>query len=138
MRPEVRRWTAIIAAAVILAYVGTVTVSEVRDFALWPASLVWLSVFAVICGGLLALISDGAVWSTVVASVLAVLIFAGLWSYIFWSFLGEWFPYSELIVSTPFISRVFRQSFVILITTIPLGLLGAVAATIFPPDRYRL
>ena len=137
MRLEVRRWTAIIAAAVVLAYVGTVTVSEVRDFALWQASLGWLGVFAVICGVLLALISDGAVWSIVVASVLAVLIYAGLWSYIFWSLLGEYFSYSELIVSTPFISQVFRQSFVILITSVPLGLLGMAAATIFLPDRYR-
>jgi hypothetical protein len=138
MRLEVRRWTAIIAAAVVLAYVGTVTVSEVRDFALWPAGLIWLSVFAVICGVLLALISDGAGWSIVMASVLAVLIFAGLWSYIFWAFLGKYFSYFELIVSTPFISQVFRQGFVILITTVPLGLLGVAAATIFVPDRYRL
>lgn len=138
MRLRVRRWTAIIAAAVVLAYVGTVTVSEVRDFALWPAGFVWLSVFAVVCGGLLALISDGAAWSIAVASVLAVLILAGLWSYIFWSFLGEYFSYFELIVSTPFISQVFRQSFVILITTVPLGLLGVVAATLLLRDRYRL
>ena len=137
MHLEVRRWTAIIAAAVVLAYVGTVTVSEVRDFALWPAGLVWLSVFAVICGVLLTLTSDGAIWSIVVASVLAIVIFAGLWSYIFWSFLGEYFSYFELIVSTAFISQVFRQSLVILITTVPLGLLGVVAATIFLPDRYR-
>ena len=137
MRLEVRRWTAIIAAAVVLAYVGTVTVSEVRDFALWQASLAWLGVFAAICGVLLALTSDGAVWSIAVASVVAVLIFAGLWSYILWSFLGEYFSYFELIVSTPFISQVFPQSFVILITTVPLGLLGVAAATIFVPNRYR-
>lgn len=137
MRLKVRQWTAIIAAALVLAYVGTVTVSEVRDFALWPAGLVWLGVFAVICGALLALISDGAVWAIVLASVLAVLIFAGLWSYILWSLLGEYFSLFELIVSTLFVSQVFRQSVVLLITTIPLGLLGVAAATIFVPDRYR-
>jgi hypothetical protein len=134
---KVRQWTAIVAAAVVLAYVGIVAVTEVRDFALWPASLAWLGVFAAICGALLALISDGAAWSIVVASVLAVMIFAGLWSYIFWLFLGEFVSLLEIIVSNLFIFQVLPRSAVVLITTVLLGLLGVVAATIFLPDRYR-
>jgi len=137
MHLKVRQWTAIVAAAVVLAYVGIVAVTEVRDFALWSANLTWLGVIAAICGALLALVSEGAVWSIVVASVLAVLIFAGLWSYIFWSFLGEYFSFLELIVSNLFIFQVLPRSALILITTLLLGLLGTVAATILLPDRYR-
>lgn len=131
MNPPVRQWTATVAAALVLAYVDTVTVSEIQDFALWPAGLVWMGVFAVGCGVLLALINEDAIWSAVVAPLLAVLVFAGVWSYVFWSFLGEYFSYFELIVSTPFLSQVLPQGIVILITTIPMGLLGVVAAMIF-------
>jgi hypothetical protein len=130
MHPKVRQWTATIAAALVLAYVDTMTVSEIKDFALWQGGLVWMGVFAIGCGVLLALVNEDALWSTVAAPVLAVLIFVGVWSYVFWSFLGEYFSYLELIVSTPFLSQVLPQGFVILVTTIPMGLLGVVIATI--------
>ncbi len=131
MHPKVRQWTATIAAALVMAYVDTITVSEIQDFALWQAGFAWMGVFAVGCGVLLALINEDAIWSVVVAPVLAVLIFAGVWSYVFWSFLGEYFSYFELLVSTPFLSQVLPQGIVILVTTIPMGLLGVVAATVF-------
>jgi len=130
MHPKTRQWTATIAAALVLAYVDTMTVSEIKNFALWQGGLAWMGVFAVGCGILLALIHDDALWSAVAAPVLAVLIFAGVWSYVFWSFLGEYFSYLELIVSTPFLSQVLPQGFVILVTTIPMGLLGVVIATV--------
>ncbi len=130
MHPKVRQWTAIIAAAVVMAYVDTMTVSEIKNFALWQGGLVWMGVFAAGCGVLLALINDDAVWSVIVAPVLAVLIFAGVWSYVFWSFLGEYFSYFELLLSTPFLSQVLPQGIVILATTIPMGLLGVVVATV--------
>ena len=131
MNPKVRQWTAAIAAALVLAYVDTVTVSEIQDFALWQAGFVWIGVFAVGCGVLLALINEDAIWPAVVAPALAVLIFAGVWSYVFWSFLGEYFSYFELLLSTPFLSQVLPQGIVILVTTVPMGLLGIVAATVF-------
>jgi hypothetical protein len=137
MHPKVRQWTAIVAAAIVLAYVSMAAVTEVRGFALWPTNLAWMGVSAAICGALLALIDEGAVWLIVVASALAVLIFVGLWSYIFWLFLGELFSFSELVISNLFIYQVLPRSVVILITSLPLGLLGTVAATIFLPDRYR-
>jgi len=137
MPPKVRRWTAVIAAALVLAYVDTVTISEIGDFALWPAGLVWIAVFAAVCGFLLALISEGAASGVAAASVLAAFIFAGLWSFVFWSFLGAYFSYFELIISTPFISQVLPQILVILLTTTPAGLLGVVVATVLVPIHYR-
>jgi hypothetical protein len=129
----VRQWTAIIAAALVLVYVSTAAI-KVRDFALWPTSLAVLCVSAVICGVLLAFVNSGAAWSVVAASALAVLIFTGVWSYIFWSFLGEYFSLFEIVISTPFIYQVLLPSGMILVTTVPFGLLGSVAVRIFLPE----
>ena len=139
MHQKVRWWTAIMAAALVLAYVGTAAAPEVRDFALWQASLAWLCIFAATCGALLALVNDsvrGAFWSIVAAPVLAVMILAGVWCYILWSFLGEFLSLFEIMVSNLFNYQVLR-SFFILITAVPFGLLGVVVAKAFLPDRYH-
>ena len=141
MHQTVRKWTATAAAALVLAYVSTAASTEVRDFALWQATWAWLCIFAAICGALLALIhgsNDGAVWSIVVAPVLAVLILAGVRYYIVWSFLGEYLSLSEIMVSNIFVYQVISRSFLFLITTVPFGLLGFAAVTVFLLDRYHL
>ena len=140
MHPKVKQWTAIMAAALVLAYVSTAAATEVRDFALWQASSAWLGVFAAICGVLLALINgsnDGAAWYIVVAPVLAVLILAGVWCYILWSFLGEHLSLYEIMVSNLFINQVITRSFLILIITVPFGLLGVAVVKVFLPERYH-
>jgi len=140
MHQKVRQWTAIVAAALVLAYVSTAAATEVRDFALWQASWAWLGVFAAICGALLALIHGnkyGAAWYIVVAPVLAVLILAGVRCYILWSFLGEYLSLYEIMVSNLFIYQVLTRSFLILITAVPFGLLGVAAVKVFLPDRYH-
>lgn len=138
MATGVRKWTAIIAAAVVLAYVGMTGLTEFRDFAIWPANLLWLAVAAFVCGVLLALIGTGSAWHIVASSVLAVLLFAGLWNYIFWSFLGEHASFWELGMSNPYINLVLPRCALILLIAAPMGLLGVVAATILVPDAYRL
>jgi len=140
MRQKVRQWTAIMAAALVLAYVSIAAATEVRDFALWQASWTWLGVFAAICGALLALVNGsdhGDFWYIVVAPVLAVLILAGEWCYILWSFLGEYVSLYEIMVSNLFIYQVLSRSFLILIIAVPFGLLGFVVAKVFLPDRYH-
>jgi hypothetical protein len=140
MHQKVRQWTAIMAAALVLAYVSTAAATEVRDFALWQASSAWLGVFAAICGALLALIHGskyGAAWYIVVAPVLAVLILAGVRCYILWSFLGEFLSLFEIMVSNLFIYQVLPRSFLILIITVPFGLLGVAVVKVFLPDRYH-
>ncbi len=138
MATRVRQCTSIIAAAMVLAYVSVAGLTEVRDFALFPASLAWLAVAAFLCGVLLSLIDEGGAWHIVASSLLAVLLFAGLWNYIFWSFLGEYASFFELGMSDPFIYLVLPRCALILFTTALVGLLGAVAATILLPDEYRL
>jgi len=137
MSPRVRQWVATIAAAIVLAYVGTVAVTEVQDYSWWSANLAWLVAFSVVCGALLALIGRSAVWSMTAASGLAVLIFVAVWDYTLWSFLGDYFSPLELMVSNLFILQVLPRSAVIFGTTFFAGLLAIVAVTTFVPDHYR-
>jgi len=126
MKSMVRRWLGTLAAAAVLAYVGTVAVTEVKDFALWRVGFLWLCAFALICGALLAMSSDRAYRSMVWASALAALTLAGLWSYIWWSFLGEYISYFEVLKSNLFILHVLPRSAVVFFVTMPLGLMAVV------------
>jgi hypothetical protein len=142
MRSEVmmlrlRRWAATIAVAIVMTYVGTVAVSEVRDVALWRANLTSLSLVALICGALLAVVSDGAAWSLIFASGLAALACAGVWTFIWWSFLGGYFSIFELIGSNLFVLQAVPRSGVIFLTSVFMGLLGIVVVTILVPYGYR-
>ena len=135
---KVRHWTAVIATALVLTYVSISTLSEVRDFSLWAGSLEWLAVAALVCGLLLALVGGGNASSIVAASVLSAFLFAGVWHYILWSFLGEYISFFEVGLSNLFILQVLPRCALILIITAPLGLVGFVAATILLPDSYHL
>ena len=129
MKQMVRRWTGTLAAGVVLAYAGTVAVTGMRDFALWQVNFLWVCALAVICGTLLALISDNALWSMVFASVMAALTLAGLWSYILWSFLGEHISYFELLTSNLFMLYVVPRSAMVFLGTMPLGLVAIIFTT---------
>jgi len=126
----------VMAAALVLAYLGTFSMSQVREFAPLPANVLWLGVASVVCGVLLALTDAGAARLIVVAAALAVLIFGGLWSYIAWALLGQHFSLFELIRSDIVFLYVVRQGAVMFIASAPFGLLGAVAVRAFLPDRY--
>jgi hypothetical protein len=126
MKSMVRRWLCTVAAAAVLAYVGTVAVTEVKDFALLRFGFLWLCAFALISGALLAMTSDRAFWSMVWASALAAVTLAGLWSYIWWSFLGEHLSYFEVLKSNLFMLHVLPRSAVVFFVTMPLGLLAIV------------
>ncbi len=132
----VRRGAVVIAASVVMAYVGIIAVSDVPGFAFLSADAVWLCVFAFVCGALLALASESAIQSVVAASALAVLIFASVWGYLFWRFWGEYFSLAELLVSNLFVTQVLLQGSVIFLITCLFGLFG-VMATFFVPEHYR-
>ena len=118
------RCLSILAVASVLAYAGTIAVTAVGDFALLRIGFLWMCALAVICGALLSLISNRAAWWMVTASVLAALIVAGVWSYIFWSFQGEYMSYGRLLMSNPFMLFVAPRCMVLFLITMPLGWAG--------------
>jgi hypothetical protein len=132
MKANVRRWTSILAAASVLAYAGTIAITDIKGFALWRINLLGLCVLSLVCGVLLTFINHRALRSMVMASVLASLTVACIWSYILWSFLRELLKehisYIEFLISNPFWYYVIPRSAVVLIVTLSLGA-GAIVVT---------
>ena len=118
------QWTSILAVAAVLAYAGTTAITAVGDFALLPIGFLWVCALALFCGALLSLISNRAAWWMVAASFLACLIMAGVWSYILWSFQGEYISYGRLLISNPFMLYVAPRCIVLFLITMPLGWAG--------------
>lgn len=134
MKPIVWRWTSILAAAAVLAYAGTIAITEIKDFALWQINFLWLCVLAFVCGVLLTLIGSRALWSMAMASALASLTVASIWSYILWSFLRELLrehiSYIEFLVSNTFWLYVIPRGAVVLMVTMLLGSAAIVATSL--------
>lgn len=132
MKVIVRRWMSILAAASVLAYAGTIAITDIKGFALWRINFLGLCVLALVCGVLLTFINHRALRSMVMTSVLASLTVAGIWSYILWSFLRELLKehisYLEFLISNPFWYYVIPRSAVVLMVTLFLGA-GAIVAT---------
>jgi hypothetical protein len=122
----IRQWTGTLAVTAILAYAGTVSLTVVKNTAMWETNTLWLGAFALICGALFVLISESSFRFMIIASVLAAVIVAGLWSYILWSSLGGHISYFSLLSSNLCLAYVYPISAVVAIISIPLGLIGII------------
>jgi len=122
----IRQWTGTLAVTAILAYAGTVSFTAIKNTAMWEVNTVWLGAFALICGALLVLISESSFRFMIIASVLATVTVAGLWSYILWSSLGGHISYFNLLNSNLCMAYVYPISAVVAIISIPLGLIGII------------
>jgi hypothetical protein len=133
-----RKWAAIVAGALLLAYVGTVTTTKVQEVASWQADGLWFAIAAVICGALVFVSTDGDFWSIVGAALFAALIVAIVGFYIHWVFLGEYFTVFELVLSNVFFLQVLPQSGIVFMIAALLGLVGGLAVAIFFPEHFPL
>ncbi len=122
----IRQWTGTLAVTAILAYAGTVSLTVVKNTAMWEVNTIWLGAFALICGALFALVSESSLRFMIIASVLAAVTVAGLWSYILWSSLGGHISYFSLLNSNLCMAYVYPISAVVAIISIPLGILGII------------
>ena len=141
MIERVRQGTATFAAALVLAYGMAATVSPVRDFAPWPSDLFWLCVISVICGVLLGLTSSEAGWSMIAAaSILAILIFTAIRSYIVWQLVGKQISLSlfDLVMSDLVFLYVIQRGLILFMASAIFGLIGAVFASIILPEHYNM
>ena len=137
MMHRIRQASAIIAAAIVLAYLGLVALSEVKRFAPFAADTNWLIVGAFICGVLFALISDRAIESMFLAAVLAVIVFIGIWGFFFWRFFGAYFSLFELMISNRFFAEVFPRTLLMFSLSTIVGIIAAVIVMLVIPDQYR-
>lgn len=131
MKVFVRRLMSILATASVLAYAGTVAITDIKGFAMWRINLVGFCVLTLVCGVLLTFINHRPLRSMAIASVLASFTLACIWSYILWAFLEELLKeqisYVEFLISNPFWYYVVPKSAVVLVVPLFLGSVAIVA-----------
>lgn len=128
---------AVIAAAAILAYMGLISLSHLRDYVAWSADMLALSIVAALCGMLLALAESKALHLYLIASVVSPLLFGGFWAYATWGVLGNSIPFVDLLFSDLVLLYVVQRSFLLAAPSIVFGLLGVLSVQLLLPKILR-
>ena len=128
---------AVIAAAAILAYMGLISLSHLRDYVAWSADMLALSIVAALCGMLLALAESKALHLFLIASVVSPLLFGGFWAYATWGVLGNSIPFIDLLFSDLVLLYVVQRSFLLVAPSIVFGLLGVLSVQLLLPKILR-
>ena len=132
-----RQSMAVIAAAAILAYMGLISLSHLRDYVAWPADMLALSIVAALCGMLLALAESKALHLYLIASVVSALLFGGFWAYATWGVLGSSIPLVELLFSDLVLLYAVQRSFLLVTPCLVFGLLGVLGVQLLLPKILR-
>ncbi len=132
-----RQSMAVIAAAAILAYMGLISLSHLRDYVAWSADMLALSIVAALCGMLLALAESKALHLFLIASVVSPLLFGGFWAYATWGVLGNSIPFVDLLFSDLVLLYVVQRSFLLVAPSIVFGLLGVLSVQLLLPKILR-
>ena len=132
-----RQSMAVIAAAAILAYMGLISLSHLRDYVAWPADMLALSIVAALCGMLLALAESKALHLYLIASVVSPLLFGGFWAYATWGVLGSSIPLVELLLSDLVLLYAFQRSLLLVAPSLVFGLLGVLSVQLLLPKILR-
>ncbi len=132
-----RQSMAVIAAAAILAYMGLISLSHLRDYVAWPADMLALSIVAALCGALLALAESEALHLYLIASVVSALLFGGFWAYATWGVLGSSIPFVELLFSDLVFFYAVQRSFLLFAPCLVFGLLGVLGVQLLLPKILR-
>ena len=128
---------AVIAAAAILAYMGLISLSHLRDYVAWPADMLALSIVAALCGMLLALAESKALHLYLIASVVSPLLFGGFWAYATWGVLGNSIPFVDLLFSDLVLLYAFQRSLLLVAPSLVFGLLGVLSVQLLLPKILR-
>ena len=124
MRSLIRQGAAVLAVASILAYVGLISLSHLRDYVPWPADLLALSLVAAICGAVLAVAESRAILLFTLAAILSALLFGGFWAYASWALLRGQLPALDLLFSDYVFTYTVQRGFILVAPSIVFGLLG--------------
>ncbi len=137
MNLRFRQCMAVIGGAAILAYMGLISLSDVRGYVAWPANMLALSLAAALCGILLAVAEENAALLLTMASVVSVLFFGGFWVYATWALLGEQISFVELILSELVFLYTIQRGALLLALSLVFGLLGVLGAQLLIPRILR-
>lgn len=127
----------VVAVAAILAYVGLISLSSVRDYVAWPTDMLGLSLVAALCGILLALAEKKALPLFTVAATLSLLLFGGFWAYASWALLRGQLPILTLLISDLVLLYTVQRGFLLVAPTFVFGLLGVLGVQLLLPKLLR-
>lgn len=132
-----RQSSAVLAVASILAYVGLISLSHIRDYVPWPADMLALSLVAAICGALLALAEDRAILLFTLAAILSVLLFGGFWAFASWALLRGQLPVLDVLFSDFVFIYAVQRGFILVAPSIVFGLIGVFGVQLLLSKRLR-
>lgn len=124
MRTLIRQSSAVLAVASILAYVGLISLSHIRDYVPWPADMLALSLVAALCGALLAAAESRAILLFALAAISSVFLFAGYWAFASWTLLRGQLPALDILLSDYVFVYTVQRGFLLVAPSIVFGLLG--------------
>ena len=137
MNTKLRQSLAVFAVAAILAYMGLISLSHLKDYVAWPADMLSLSLVAALCGLLLALAERKALLLYTVASFASVPLFGGFWAYASWALLGDQIPALDILLSDVVFTYTFQRSFLLVAPSLVFGLLGVFGVQLLLPKLLR-
>ena len=137
MSAYLRQSAVVLAVAAILAYVGLISLSSMRDYVAWPTDMLGLSLVAALCGMLLALAEKKALSMFIVAAMLSVLLFGGFWAYASWAMLRGQLPTLPLLLSDFVLLYTVQRGFLLVASSLVFGLLGVLGVQLFLPKLLR-
>lgn len=132
-----RQSAVVLAVAAILAYVGLISLTAIRDYVAWPADMLGLSLVAALCGMLLALAEKKALSMFIVAAILSVVLFGGFWAYASWALLRGQLPTLALLLSDLVLLYTVQRGFLLVAPSIVFGLLGILGVQLLLPKLLR-
>ena len=124
MRTLIRQSSAVLAVASILAYVGLISLSHIRDYVPWPADMLALSLVAALCGALLAAAESRAILLFALAASLSAFLFGGYWAFASWALLRGQLPALDILFSDYVFVYTVQRGFLLVAPSIVFGLLG--------------
>ena len=137
MSSLVRQSSAVLAVAFVLAYVGLISLSHIRDYVPWPADMLALSLAAALCGALLAAAESRAILLFTLAAILSVFLFGGFWSYASWALLRGQLPVLDILFSDFVFIYTVQRGFILVAPSIVFGLLGVFGVQLLLPKIMR-
>jgi len=140
MGARAKQIIAIIAIAVVLAYLGMAAVRPMENYAPMPASIVTVILATLLSGALLVFITEDAIRSIVAATLLALFLFGGIRAgVVAWNLIDLQIPFNfiDLAGADSVLQYTMNNALLMYLAAGLMGVLGAAIALFAIPDRWQ-
>lgn len=137
MTHTLRQSAAVLAVAAVLACVGLISLTDMREYVPWTANMLTLSLAAALSSMLLALAEPRALLLSTIAPFVSVPIFGFFWALATWMLVGPEFPFADLMFSDLVLLYIIQRGFLLVAPTFVFGLLGVLGVQLLLPKLLR-